>query len=77
MLRERQHLVAIESIEEHLVLTMLRFAQEIVDAPEIADSGRITVAPRELKLATDLIGALAAEWKPGQYTDDYQENLEK
>jgi DNA end-binding protein Ku len=38
---------------------------------------RIAVAPRELKLATDLIGALAADWKPGQYVDDYQENLAK
>jgi DNA end-binding protein Ku len=77
VLRDRQHLVAIESIEQHLVLTMLRFAEEIVDAPALADVKRITVAPRELKLATDLIGALAAEWKPDRYVDDYQENLQK
>jgi DNA end-binding protein Ku len=77
VLRDRQHLVAIESIDERLVLTMLRFEQEIVDAPDLADAKRISVAPRELKLATDLIGALAADWKPGQYVDDYQENLEK
>ena len=60
VLRERQHLVAIESIEEHLVLTMLRFEQEIVDAPDTATLKRVKVPPRELKLATDLIGALAA-----------------
>jgi len=77
VLRDRQHLVAIESIDEHLVLTMLRFEQEIVDAPDAASLKRTTVAPRELKLATDLIGALAADWKPGQYVDDYQENLAK
>jgi DNA end-binding protein Ku len=77
VLRERQHLVAIESIDEHLVLTMLRFEQEIVDAPDAATLKRVTVPPRELKLATDLIGALAADWKPGQYVDDYQENLQK
>ena len=77
VLRERQHLVAIESIDEHLVLTMLRFEQEIVDVPDTATLKRVTVPPRELKLATDLIGALAADWKPGQYVDDYQENLQK
>jgi DNA end-binding protein Ku len=77
VLRDRQHLVAIESIDERLVLTMLRFAQEIVEAPQVADAKRMTVAPRELKLAIDLIGALAAEWKPERYTDDYQDNLEK
>ena len=77
VLRERQHLVAVESIENRLVLTMLRFANEVVDAPEMADVDRIKVAPKELKLASDLIEALAAEWKPEQYKDDYQENLQE
>ena len=77
VLRERQHLVAIESLESHLMLTMVRFADEIVEAPRLTDVDRIKVPPRELKLATDLIGALASEWNPEQYTDDYQENLQK
>jgi len=77
VLRDRQHLVAIESIAHHLVLTMLRFAQEVVEPPEVGDVDRIKVAARELKLATDLIGALAADWKPANYTDDYQVNLQK
>jgi DNA end-binding protein Ku len=77
VLRDRQHLVAIESIDDRLVLTMLRFAQEVVAAPPLEEGKRITIAPRELKLATDLINALAADWKPANYVDDYQENLEK
>ena len=32
VLREKQHLVGVESIERRLVLTMLRFADEVVDA---------------------------------------------
>jgi DNA end-binding protein Ku len=76
VLRERQHLVAVESIEGRLVLTMLRFANEVVEAPEIGGS-HVTVAPKELKLAADLIEALAADWKPEQYRDDYQENLQE
>jgi DNA end-binding protein Ku len=77
VLRERQHLVAVESIDDRLVLTMLRFANEVVDAPEMADVDRMKIAPKELKLAADLIGALAADWKPEQYTDDYQQNLQE
>jgi DNA end-binding protein Ku len=77
VLRDRQHLVAVESIENRLVLTMLRFASEVVDAPEMAGVERIKVAAKELKLASDLIEALAAEWKPEQYKDDYQENLQE
>jgi DNA end-binding protein Ku len=38
---------------------------------------RIKVASKELKLAADLIEALAGEWKPEQYKDDYQENLQE
>ena len=48
-----------------LVLTMMRYADEMVDAPEMPDVDRIKVPASELKLATDFIGALAAEWKPG------------
>ena len=77
VLRDRQHLVAVESIDERLVLTMLRFATEVVEAPEMADVGRVKVPAKELKLAQDLIEALAAEWKPEQYKDDYQENLQE
>jgi DNA end-binding protein Ku len=77
VLRERQHLVAVESIENRLVLTMLRFADEVVEAPEVESVDRVKVAPKELKLASDLIGALASEWDPEQYKDDYQENLKE
>jgi DNA end-binding protein Ku len=77
VLRDRQHLVAVESIENHLVLSMLRFADEVVDAPETADIERIKVPAKELQLATSLIDALAAEWQPEQYKDDYQENLQE
>jgi DNA end-binding protein Ku len=77
VLRDRQHLVAIESIDNRLVLTMLRFANEVIDAPEMSGVDRIKVASKELKLAADLIEALAGEWKPEQYKDDYQENLQE
>jgi DNA end-binding protein Ku len=77
VLRERQHLVAVESIEDRLVLTMLRFADEVVDAPAMEAVDRAKVGPKELKLASDLIEALASEWKPEQYKDDYQENLQE
>jgi DNA end-binding protein Ku len=59
------------------MLTMVRFADEIVEAPSLPEVNRVKVPPRELKLATDLIGALASEWNPAQYRDDYQENLQK
>ena len=77
VLRERQHLVAVESIENRLVLTMMRFADEVVEAPELAEIDRIKVPAKEAKLAADLINALSAEWEPEKYVDDYQVNLQE
>jgi DNA end-binding protein Ku len=76
VMRDKQHLVAVEAIDQHLVLTMMRYADEVVDAPE-AEGGDVKVPARELKLATDLIGALASDWEPEKYSDDYQANLQE
>jgi DNA end-binding protein Ku len=76
VMREKQHLVAVESIEGRLVITMLRYADEVVDAPEVSGLDRIKVPPKELKLAEDLIDALATDWEPEKYSDDYQKNLQ-
>ena len=77
VMREKQHLVAVESIEGRLVLTMMRYADEVVDVPEVQGLDRVKVPPKELKLATDLIDALAADWEPEKYSDDYQANLQE
>ena len=77
VMREKQHLVAIESIDGRLVLTMMRYADEVLDAPEIAGLDKVKVPARELKLATDLIAALASDWEPEKYSDDYQKNLQE
>ena len=50
---------------DHLVLTMMRFADEIVEAPEMPVVERIKVPARELKLASDLIGALGCRLEAG------------
>jgi DNA end-binding protein Ku len=76
VIRERQHLVAVESLEDRLVLTLMRFADEIVEVPPVAGVDRVKVAAKDLSLATSLIEALASDWHPEQYTDDYQQNLQ-
>ena len=68
VIRERQHLVAVESLEDRLVLTLMRFAEEIVEVPASTTVDRIKVPPKELALAKNLIEALASDWDPDQYT---------
>lgn len=77
VIREKQHLVGIESLEGRLVLVLMRYADEVVEAPEVSGLDKVKVPARELKLATDLIEALASDWQPEKYTDDYQQNLQE
>jgi DNA end-binding protein Ku len=75
VLREKQHLAALEVIDQALVLSILRFADELVDTAEFSFPSSKGIRPNELKMARMLVNELAADWKPEQYTDDYRQNL--
>jgi DNA end-binding protein Ku len=77
ILRDAQLLAAVEVIESAIVLTVMRFADELVDVKQFdlpADSG---IRKPELDMAKALVNSLAAAWDPEKYTDEYRENLMK
>jgi DNA end-binding protein Ku len=75
ILREAQHLAAVEVIEDAIVLSVMRFADELVDEQQFDFPGAKDVRPQELQMAKALVNSLAAEWDPSKYTDQYRENL--
>ena len=75
ILREAQHIAAVEPIDDALVLTMMRFADELADLKDFRFPRKGEVRPAELRMARQLIDTLAAEWDPTEYTDEYQQNL--
>ena len=75
ILRDAQHLAAVEAIGDALVLTMMRFSDELADLKEFSFPGKVEVRPAELKMAQQLIDNLASEWKPEKYNDEYKDNL--
>jgi len=75
ILRDAQHLAAVEAIGDALVLTMMRFADELADLHGFTFPRRAAIRPAELTMARQLIDNLAAKWNPGKYTDEYKENL--
>jgi DNA end-binding protein Ku len=77
ILRESQHLAAIEAIGDALVLSTMRFADELVDAKTYTFPAASGVRKQELDMAKMLVENLAAEWAPDKYTDDYRDNLMK
>ena len=75
VLRDTQHLAAVEGIGDALVLSTLRFADELVDTSSLTFPSGKNLKKAELNMATMLVENLAAEWDPAKHTDDYQENL--
>ena len=77
VLREAQHLAALEVKGDAMVLTMMRYAEELVDTDEYTFPSGKDVRKPELKMARTLVEQLADKWDPEQYTDEYRKNLMK
>jgi len=75
ILRDAQHLAAVEVIQNALVLSVMRFADELVDVKQFDFPRTSDVRKQELEMAKTLVNSLAAEWNPLKYTDQYRENL--
>jgi DNA end-binding protein Ku len=75
ILRETQHLAAVEGIGDALVLSTLRFADELVATDSLNFPSGKNLKKAELNMAKMLVENLASEWDPDKYADDYQENL--
>jgi len=75
ILRDAQHLAAVEVIQDAIVLTVMRFADELVDVKGFDFPSAEGVRKAELDMAKALVNSLAAAWDPSKYTDQYRENL--
>ena len=77
IIRQKQHLAGVKVVGDALILEIMRFSNELVDAKEYSFHKRDNVRPQELKMAEQLIGNLAEPFDPDKYTDDYRSNLMK
>jgi DNA end-binding protein Ku len=75
VMREKQYLAAIEAIGNALVLTTLRFQEELVDPKPLELPPAKDVRAKDLQLAEQLVNSLAADWDPTKYSNEYRRNL--
>ncbi len=75
ILRETQHLAAVEGIGDALVLSTLRFADELVEPSSLDFPTARNIKKAELDMAKMLVKNLASDWDPSKYEDEYKENL--
>jgi len=76
VLRDQSHLAAVEVIRDALVLTLMRYADELVDVNQFRFPV-VEVRKPELEMARTLVSSFADKWDPSKYTDEYRENLMK
>lgn len=74
-LRRREVLAAVQPRGDMLVLHTMFWPDEILPAEFPVLQREITVRPQELAAATALVTSMAAEFRPGEFTDVYQEAL--
>jgi DNA end-binding protein Ku len=75
IMRETQHLAALEVADDAMVLTMMRFAEELVDTAPLNLPDQSKVGSKDLQLAQQLLDTLTAKWEPEKYKDEYRANL--
>jgi DNA end-binding protein Ku len=77
VLRTKQRLAAIEAIGDALVLSTMRFRDELAKLEEFDFPAAKAVGKRELQMAQRLIEEFSSEWDAEKYTDDYRHNIMK
>jgi DNA end-binding protein Ku len=76
VLRTKPHLVALRPMDRVLALETLYFGDEVRDAGALV--GRLdpgSVSQREIDISKQLVEALASEWDPSRFADEYREEL--
>lgn len=72
-MHNREYTVFLRPYEKGLMLHTMYYQDEIREAPVIEE--HVEVKDEEVKVAHQLVGALAAKWDPAKYHDGFEENL--
>lgn len=75
IIRTREHLAGVKALDDGLILEIMHFADELVDADAIHFPKKSLARPREVAMAKKLIDGMTVKWNPEKYTDDYRTQL--
>jgi DNA end-binding protein Ku len=77
VIRTREHLAAVKPQDSGLVLELMHFPGELLDASEFKAPSLKSVGKSEMRMAMQLIESMATPWDPEKYTDEYREALKE
>lgn len=74
-MHQREHTVVVRPHADGLLLHTIFYPEEVREIPEFGKNNHVDVKPQELSLAQKLVEALAAEFEPSKYRDEYNKRL--
>ncbi|WP_243042415.1 Ku protein [Dyella sedimenti] len=81
VIRTREYLSAVMPKDDSLMLVLLRYPQELIDAGEYplpeGKPASYRVSAREMEMAQQLIESMSEEWQPARFRDEFRERLRK
>jgi DNA end-binding protein Ku len=79
VIRTRQYLAALHPEDDALMLTLMRFAEEVVAPASVGLDeealGGAKIKPAELELAHKLLDSMSKKWDPDAYHDEFRSKL--
>ena len=72
--QRREHLACLRPLDSTMLLQTMHFYDEILPAPVVPEA---EFTEKELDMATALVKVMAKPFKPEEYTDEYQQALQK
>lgn len=77
VIRTRAYLAAIYSLENVMVLNLIRFHDDLKSVEELKVPKSVKISDKEMELAESLIEGMTAEWNPEEYKDEYKDAVMK
>ena len=75
VIRTKQHLAAVKANGDLLVLELMHFEKELLDAGGVKAPEATPQGKKELQMATALIDSMTRPWDPKHYQDEYTKAL--
>lgn len=75
VIKTRQYLAGVKALKHALVLELMHFAEELLDAEKLKVPKKLEVGKREKEMAEALVKSMSSKWDPEKYHDDYREAL--
>src|SRR5262245_19586370 len=75
VIKTRQHLSAVKPEKNALLLELMHFPDELIEAESLQIPNNAPVRPQELKMANELIEKMSGKWEASKYSDEYKNAL--